>query len=96
VSEPHGLEAVYERYDRVTREALAVASLATRLKPVEATEVLDMARRYVDDSAYLRKRGDLPRALAALAYAHGWLDAGARLKLFIVTDARLFTVDEQM
>lgn len=85
---------MYERYDRVTREALAIAENAPRPEPAKAAEVLDMARRYVADSAYLRGRGDTPRALAALAYAHGWLDAGARLKLFIVTDSRLFTVDE--
>ncbi len=91
--EAHGLQAVYERYDRVTREALAMAEKAPRPKAKDAAEVLDMARRYVSDSAYLHGSGDTPRALAALAYAHGWLDAGARLKLFIVTDSRLFTVD---
>jgi hypothetical protein len=33
-------------------------------------------------------------AFAALNYAHGWLDAGARLGLFDVDhDSTLFTVD---
>jgi hypothetical protein len=92
--EPRGLDAVYERYARVTREALAMAEAAPRTDEARAAEVLDMARRYVEDSAFLHGNGDVPRALAALAYAHGWLDAGARLKLFVVTDSRLFTVDE--
>ena len=95
VSEAKGLDAVYARYDTVTREALAVAEGAPRLDALKAAEILDMARRYVSDSAYLHERGDTSRALAALAYAHGWLDAGARMKLFHVTDSRLFTVDEE-
>jgi len=93
--EPSGIDAVYERYAHVTREALAMADAAPRTDDAKAAEVLDMARRYVSDSAFLHEKGDVPRALAALAYAHGWLDAGARLKLFIVTDSRLFTVDEE-
>lgn len=91
--EPQGIDAVYERYALVTREALAMADAAPRNEPERAAEVLDMARRYVSDSAFLHAKGDVARALAALAYAHGWLDAGARLKLFVVTDSRLFTVD---
>lgn len=93
MAEAQGLDAVYERYATVTREALAVADAAPKNDEAKAAEVLDMARRYVSDSAYLHEKGDVPRALAALAYAHGWLDAGARLKLYVVTDNRLFTED---
>ena len=32
---------------------------------------------------------------AALNYAHGWLDAGARSGVFDVHDSRLFTVDDE-
>ena len=40
------------------------------------------------------KKGDLVTAFAALNYAHGWLDAGARLGFFDVgKDNVLFTVD---
>ena len=40
------------------------------------------------------EKGDLVNAFAALNYAHGWLDAGARLGLFDVDgDNVLFTVD---
>ena len=34
-------------------------------------------------------------AFAALNYAHGWLDSGARIGLFDVKDSRLFTVDDE-
>ena len=43
-----------------------------------------------------KKKGDYVTAFAALNYAHGWLDAGARLGIFDVDgDSTLFTVDEK-
>lgn len=84
--------ALRDRYDRVTRAALALARDAPQQDP-RAAVVLDMAARYVSDAAYFLEQGDVARSLAALSYAHGWLDCGARLKLFIVTDETLFTVD---
>ena len=39
------------------------------------------------------KKENYVLAFAALNYAHGWLDAGARIGLFKVKDNRLFTVD---
>ena len=63
-----------------------------RLK--EAEDFLDMAQRYFDDAEHFyHKKEDMVLAFAALNYAHGWLDAGARIKLFNVNDSRLFTVD---
>lgn len=60
-----------------------------------AKDFLDMAQRYFDDAKHFRDRGDFVTAFAALNYAHGWLDAGARLKLFDVGgDSELFVVDE--
>jgi uncharacterized protein len=53
-----------------------------------------MASRYYEDAKFFEKKGDIVTAFAALNYAHGWLDAGARLGLFDVGhDSRLFTVD---
>ena len=55
-----------------------------------------MAQRYFDDALYFRKKEDYTTAFAALNYAHGWLDAGARLGLFDVgKDNKLFTVDDE-
>ena len=60
----------------------------------EAADFFDMASRYYQDAEYFfREKEDYVLAFAALNYAHGWLDAGARIGLFVVTDSRLFTVD---
>jgi hypothetical protein len=59
-----------------------------------ARVVLDMASRYFSDAGHFEEKGDVVTAFAALNYAHGWLDAGARLGLFKVNDSTLFTVDD--
>lgn len=52
-----------------------------------------MARAYQADAEYFLQKGDLTNAFAAVNYAHGWLDAGARLGLFDTGgDDRLFTL----
>lgn len=62
-----------------------------------ADDFLDMAQRYYDDAKYFKKNEDYVNAFACLNYAHGWLDAGARLGLFDVGgDNKLFTVDSEM
>ena len=59
-----------------------------------AKDFLDMANRYFRDAKHFREKGDVVTAFAALNYAHGWLDAGARIGLFDVDhDSELFTVD---
>lgn len=71
-----------DKYLRLTTEALA------RVKPSApsrsflhgaAQDFLAMARAYLADAQHFQERGDLERALAAVSYAHGWLDAGVRL-----------------
>lgn len=68
---------------------------STRVRKAQAEDVLDMAKRYFSDAEHFRKKGDFVNAFACLNYAHGWLDAGARLKLFNVKDSRLFSVDDE-
>ncbi|MFH1439416.1 MAG: DUF357 domain-containing protein [Candidatus Woesearchaeota archaeon] len=59
-----------------------------------AEDFLDMAQRYYSDAKHFEENGDIVNAFACLNYAHGWLDAGARLGLFDVDgDNVLFTVD---
>ena len=59
-----------------------------------AEDFLDMAKRYYEDANHFEQKGDYVNAFAALNYAHGWLDAGARIGLFDVGhDSKLFTVD---
>ncbi|MFW6230871.1 MAG: DUF357 domain-containing protein [Nanoarchaeota archaeon] len=61
-----------------------------------AHDFFDMASRYFQDAEFFEKQGDKVNAFAALNYAHGWLDAGARLGLFDVdADNVLFTVDKE-
>ena len=84
-----------QQYFAITGEALALAK--NHLNPEKkelAQEVWDMAQRYSDDARFfLEKKEDAVLAFAALNYAHGWLDCGARLGLFQVQDSRLFAVD---
>ena len=85
------------KYFDVTSRALKKVKLVKSAKiDVEksAADFLDMARRYYEDAKHFRDKGEIVTAFAALNYAHGWLDAGARLGLFDVGhDSELFTVD---
>lgn len=54
---------------------------------------LDMASRYYSDAHHFHSKGDVVTAFAALNYAHGWLDAGARAGFFLVKNNELFVVD---
>ena len=85
-----------KKYFSITKEALEkVKDALDSDRKEQAEDFLDMAQRYHDDAKYfLEKKEDVVLAFAALNYAHGWLDAGARIKLFKVKDSRLFTVDE--
>ncbi|HLC81387.1 MAG TPA: DUF357 domain-containing protein [Candidatus Nanoarchaeia archaeon] len=86
-----------EQYFKITKEALdQVKGNLDLERKKQAEEVLDMAQRYYDDANhFLAEKKDAVLAFAALNYAHGWLDAGARMGLFKVNDSRLFTVDEK-
>lgn len=86
-----------DHYFDVTGRALKKVKVAKQKKlnwKAAAEDFLDMAARYYEDAKYFRRKGDYVTAFAALNYAHGWLDAGARLGLFDVgRDSKLFTVD---
>ena len=85
-----------EQYFSITKEALEkVKEVLDEERIKDAEDFLDMAQRYYDDALhFLNEKEDAVLAFAALNYAHGWLDAGARIGLFKVNDSRLFTVDE--
>ena len=51
-----------------------------------------MVGNYLSDAKHFESQGNWVLAFGALNYAHGWLDAGARLKIFKVTDTKLFTI----
>ncbi len=85
------------KYFSMTKRALDKAKCSTPEKTHlrrAAEDFLDMAKRYLTDAEHFEKKGDIVTAFAALNYAHGWLDAGARLGLFDVGhDSELFTVE---
>ncbi len=83
------------KYYDVTAKALEKAKNALDEERLEkAKDFLDMVTRYLQDAKHFEGKGDLVTAFAAINYAHGWLDAGARIRLFKVNDSKLFTVDE--
>jgi uncharacterized protein len=82
-----------KKYSEITTKALSLAKKAiAKGKEKEAKEIIQMVECYLSDSKYFEKQGDYVDAYGALNYAHGWLDSGARLKIFKVTDNKLFTV----
>lgn len=84
-----------EKYFSITEQALEKASAALDEERVEqSSDFLDMATRYYNDAQHFFEKDDYINAFAAINYAHGWLDAGARIRLFKVNDSQLFTVDE--
>ena len=86
-----------EKYFDVTGRALKKVKLTDSGEfdwKEKAEDFFDMASRYYSDANHFYKNDDFVNAFAALNYAHGWLDAGARLGLFDVDgDNVLFTVD---
>ena len=88
-------KARIEKYRKITQEALALAKKNIKKgkeNEEKAKEILQMVECYLADSEHFEKSGHLVNSLSCLNYAHGWLDAGARLKIFNVKDNRLFTV----
>ena len=86
-----------KKYFDMTSMALKKVKIA-EAQPIDweakAKDFLDMAQRYFSDAKHFEEKGDIVTAFAALNYAHGWLDAGARLGFFDVDhDDTLFTVD---
>ncbi|HEV8594635.1 MAG TPA: DUF357 domain-containing protein [Thermoplasmata archaeon] len=82
----------------VTRRALDKLNIIAPEKSFAkriAEDFLNMARSYYADATHFAAKGDMVNAFAAVNYAHGWLDAGARLGVFDVGgDDRLFTLLE--
>jgi uncharacterized protein len=86
-----------KRYYSLTERALKKVKIKSNLAKKEKTfaeDFLDMAQRYFSDAKYFEKQNDLPTALAAVTYAHAWLDAGARIGLFETGgDTELFAAE---
>ena len=84
------------KYLDITKRALDKLAVAppepSHLRDV-AKDFLKMATSYHDDARHFAAAGDYVNAFACVNYAHGWLDAGARLGLWDVGgDDVLFTL----
>ena len=89
-------EEKLSKYFKITGAALEKCKNALDKKRLkEAKDFLDMAQRYYSDAKFFKEQNDYVLAFAALNYAHGWLDSGARIGLFDVHDSTLFTVDDK-
>jgi hypothetical protein len=84
------------RYLDTTRRAFEKVKVVAPPKSFAARiadNFLDMAKRYYADAQHFHAQGDFVNAFAQVNYAHGWLDAGARLGVFDVgQDDMLFTL----
>ncbi len=86
-------ESKIDRYYNITKRALEIAKKSVRKKNTKkAQELIYMTSCYLSDSKYFKEKGDFVNSFACINYAHGWLDSGARLKIFNVKDNRLFTI----
>ncbi len=94
--EPKKIDVVCDRrldkYFDITGRALEKVKAAEKdeVMAKEAADFLDMAERYFSDAKHFREQGNYVLSLAAVNYAHAWLDAGARIGLFKVKDSELF------
>lgn len=90
-------EEKLDKYFDVTGRAIdKVKIIAPDKTPLRemADDFFNMAKTYYEDAKHFREKGASVNAFAALNYAHGWLDSGARIGLFDVDhDSVLFTVD---
>ena len=86
-----------QKYRKLTEKALKVIKVQKGLSEKEekiAEDFLSMARNYLSDGKYYEQKGELLIALASYSYAHAWLDAGVRARLFKAKDNQLFTLLE--
>ena len=81
-----------EKYYNITNKALEIAKKSVKGENKKAEDIFLMVSCYLKDSIYFKDKGDFVNSFGCLNYAHGWLDASARLKIFKVKDNKLFSV----
>ena len=81
------------KYLKLSERALKIArKKIVEGKEKEAKEIIEMASNYLSDAKHFKSKKDFVNAFAAVNYAHGWIDSGARLGIFNVKDDKIFTV----
>jgi uncharacterized protein len=90
-------DAKLDKYFALTEKALTIIKVVATKDDFSriAEDFLMMAKSYFSDAKHFREKGDYVNAFAAVNYAHAWLDAGARMKIFDVGKeaGRLFASD---
>lgn len=87
------LEKYFEITGRALKKIKYCAPEKTPLNEI-AKDFFLMANTYYLDAKNFFEKKDYINAFAAVNYAHGWLDAGARIGIFDVDhDNKLFTVE---
>jgi len=84
-----------DKYEALTARALKEIKLKNGLTIEQraiAEDFLSMAKNYFNDAKFFKEKGSLLTALAAFSYAHAWLDAGVRARIFDTKDDQLFTL----
>lgn len=90
------LRAKLNKYIKLTEEAFKKVKIGKNLNADEekkAKELLNIAQCYYNDCVYFKEKEELINAFTAINYAHAFLDAGAKLRLFNVKDSKLFMID---
>ena len=86
-------EARLKKYLEITEKALKIAKKSiNKDKKGEACEIINMVSCYLSDAKHFKNQGHYVNAFACVNYAHGWLDSGARLGIFLVKNSKLFTI----
>lgn len=86
-------KARIDKYRKITEKALEMAKKnVSKGKEKDASEIVEIVECYLSDANHFEKQGNYVNSFACINYAHGWLDCGARLKIFNVKDNNLFTV----
>ena len=81
------------KYLKLSERALKIAwEKIVEGKEIEAREIIEMVSNYLSDAKHFKSKKDFVNAFAAVNYAHGWIDSGARLGIFNVKDDKIFTV----
>ncbi len=82
-----------EIYHQISLKALEISKKSVvEGKNNEAQSIFIIVECYLKDSVYFKNKKDYINSFACLNYAHGWLDCGARLKIYKVNDNNLFSV----
>ena len=86
-------KSIIEKYRALSEKALTeVKKNISKGREKDAEKIIEMVECYLSDSKHFEKQEDLINSFGAIYYAHGWLDCGARLKIFDVKDDKLFTI----